>query len=369
MIKQSDTDCDPDSDADIKDDLAPGCHARDHSRLSRMADSFREAPQTAVVLRRKKTLALSIVFNLSLSSTVCQPAEPAAIQQQNQASQLPLSPDLMPYVHARSMINFSLRELIALMPELRNLEFTEDQRDLASMLQKVGDNVESFFKNFPNTTALERVDHEREEPGSRNEQYLQRRYHYVIAAGSDVNEVGFEEYRTSIRDELINPEELKGTYLMTSGHATSLIYFHSRHMKGCSFRYLGREKSGRRAHVIAFAQNPEIPQTTGSINLMGTQVTLLVQGAAWVDPDSYQILRMRLELLVPRTDVGLDRHTTKIELSEVRLSEANRTLWLPREVQVIISWRGWRLQNRHHYSQYRLFTVESQDGPKQIIHP
>ena len=78
---------------------------------------------------------------------------------------------------------------------------------------------------------------------------------------------------------------------------------------------------------------------------------------------------MRLDLLAPRTDVGLEQHTTWVEFEEVRFDSASRTLWLPHEVRIVIVCKGWRFANRHGYSQYRLFSVESRDGDKKIISP
>ncbi len=278
-------------------------------------------------------------------------------------------PEVIPYLHARSVVDFSRQELVALMPELKTLEFTDSQQELATLLEKSGANVEAFFRDFPNTSALENVNYEREAPGRTDGQYLKRRYHYIITAPTSPDELAFEEFRTDLKDESLNPDELKGAYLLTSGHASSPIYFHPRARPGCAFRYLGRDRSGRRAHAVAFAQNAEVAQTTGSINLLGTEVLLYVQGVAWIDPDSFQILKMRLDLLVPRTDVGLEQHTTWIEFEEVRFDNASRTLWLPREVRILIVWKGWRFANRHGYSQYRLFSVESRDGDKQILRP
>jgi hypothetical protein len=75
---------------------------------------------------------------------------------------------------------------------------------------------------------------------------------------------------------------------------------------------------------------------------------------------------MRSDLLAPRPDVGLDQHTSIVEFSEVRFEGSPRGSWLPRVAQVIINFQGWIFTNRHRYSQYRLFTVRSIDGPKTI---
>jgi hypothetical protein len=89
---------------------------------------------------------------------------------------------------------------------------------------------------------------------------------------------------------------------------------------------------------------------------------LLVQGIAWVDPDTFQIIRMRTNLLATDHPVALREQTTDIRFSEVRFDGVPQSFWLPFEV--LVSWRvggGITYLNRHRYSDYRLFTVESYD--------
>jgi hypothetical protein len=229
--------------------------------------------------------------------------------------------------------------------------------------------VEAFFQNYPNTSALEDVYQERQSPGGNTDEYLKRKFHYIISARTADDELGLEEYRTNLRHELFDPLELQGAYLLTSGHASSPLYFHPRLSAGCRFRYLGREKSGRKAHVILFAQNPEKTRTWGTINLLGNEAAILKQGAIWVDTESSRILRMRSDLLVPRPDIGLQQHTSIIVFTEVQFPSLSGTLWLPREVQLIVAFQGWTFRNRHRYSQYHLFSVETIEGPKQLKKP
>jgi hypothetical protein len=297
------------------------------------------------------------------------PTRISAAQQAPKPAPAAPSPEVIPYLHARSVVDFSRSELVERIPELKNLEFTDSQQALAELLATTGARVESFFRDFPNTSALEIVNHEREAPGNMGGEYSKKKYHYIITNPKDPKELAFEEYRTNLRDETVTTVEVEGAYLLTAGHASSPIYFHPRSQPGSVFRYLGRERTGRKAHAVAFAQNAEIAQTTGSINLVGTEVLLFVQGVAWINPETSQLLRMRLDLLTPRTDVGLEQHTTWVEFEEVRFDNASRTIWLPREVRIVIAWKGWKFTNRHGYSQYKLFSVESREGDKKIIIP
>ena len=286
-----------------------------------------------------------------------------------QTGQVPpsMSKELIPYYHARTVVDFSIGELLQLIPELKQLEFATSQESLAPILGRVGENVEAFFRDYPNTSALEDVYQEREEPGGIQDPYLRRKFRYIISASSSDDEIGLEEYRTDLKNERLSFQELKGAYLLTSGHAAAPLYFHPKLSAGCRFRYLGRDTKAPEAHVIAFAQDPEKARAWGTIRLLGDEAAILQQGAVWVDPATAQILRMRLELLASRSDMGLEQHTTIVELNEVRFERLARSLWLPREVQLSIRFKGWKFKNRHRYSQYQLFSVSTIDGAKQVL--
>jgi len=91
----------------------------------------------------------------------------------------------------------------------------------------------------------------------------------------------------------------------------------------------------------------------------------MYQGFAWVDPQSHQILRMRTDLLAPRSDVRLPRQTTEIRFGEVHFDSYSQAFWLPREVLVTVEYERQIYRNRHLYSDYLVFLVESKDKLEQ----
>ena len=88
-------------------------------------------------------------------------------------------------------------------------------------------------------------------------------------------------------------------------------------------------------------------------------VTLLGQGLAWVDPRTFQILRMRTDLLEPQPKIGLNGDTTEIYYDEHRFGTKAMSFWMPREVTVTLRFSGIAFRNTHRYSDYKLFSVES----------
>jgi len=66
---------------------------------------------------------------------------------------------------------------------------------------------------------------------------------------------------------------------------------------------------------------------------------------------------MRTDLLAPVLAVRLLRETTEVRFQEVRFPKTPAPLWLPQEVDVTIGLQDTTYTNRHHYSDYEMFSV------------
>jgi hypothetical protein len=277
-----------------------------------------------------------------------------------QAPQL-LPPELAAYSKARTVVELTNAELLQEFPEdLAGLEFDKDHEPLTQLLSRVGEKVATLFLDYPKTTSKEQVRREVLGRDDRVEDSVTQNYYYSVYP----RELGlWEEARTDNRGHPIPPERMRGSSLLTSGFASVGIFFHPIHQVGSSYRYLGRQPKEPYSHVIAFAQRPGIAQVTGSFtsDSMLLETSILFQGIAWIDPISYQIVRMRTDLLAPRPDVMLYQQTTEVWFSEVHFGATRQAFWVPREVVVTIWWSNMKYRNRHRYSDHQIFMVETQE--------
>ena len=114
-------------------------------------------------------------------------------------------------------------------------------------------------------------------------------------------------------------------------------------------------------------QTPSFPEKPGfgdylaqySHTSLSKSVRFLVQGPAWPNPDNHQIMRMRTGMRSPRQDVILNEQITGAVYESVELDDGRRKFWPPREVNVSWELTGWINRNRHKYSDYHLFAVQS----------
>jgi VWFA-related protein len=261
--------------------------------------------------------------------------------------------------------------------ELSHVKFDSSQEKLKYILDKAGERVVSFFRDFSNSSAKERVELSKSyrdaESGvsvpilehTRSSGITNRveGYHYLILPGSGRDENSWIEDRTDKDNRIVRG--IPG-FIMSSGHAGKCLYLHPRHQANSNFRYIGRETEKAGAYVIAFSQKPEAADYLSrySESNSTTAVRFLVQGLIWLDPDSCQIIRMRTSMLSPEMQTTLRETITDIRYGKNLFDNSPREFWLPQEINV--SWEVSQsngliviYRNRHKYSDFHFFAVDT----------
>jgi Flp pilus assembly protein TadD len=274
---------------------------------------------------------------------------------------------LTEYASVKSAVTQPVAELTRAVPELRGLEPASVQDELPTILEKAGENVRAFFESFPNTISTEQIRQQRLRQDGHVRETQDQKYAYLLLARAEKQgqRLGLEEYRATATGERTMPHGLEGGFMLTTGFASAALVFHPAYQRGASFRFLGVQTiNGHKALVVGFAQRPETARTVERFNVDDASVLILLQGVVWLDAGTYQIIRMRTDLLKPASKVRLARQTTEIQFSEVHFKELTSAFWLPREVVVTVEWKGRMFRNLHQYSDFKLFNVQSEEKRK-----
>jgi hypothetical protein len=273
---------------------------------------------------------------------------------------------LQSFAEERSVVSEPLPALLKDVPELTGLVPASSQAQLASILQKAGENVRAFFGNFQNTVSLEEIHEERLGRDGKVKDSLDERFQYLLLSHPEEQRLGLEEFRTDFRGDRKAPTGLSSGLMVSTGFATACLLFHPAYQAGSTFRYLGQQRLGTRlCHVVAFAQNPERAQMVERFNADGGPILVLLQGLAWIDAESYRMTRLRTDLLKPQPKIRLERQTAEITYSPVRFKQSALEMWLPTQVALTVEWRGKTYRNLHRYSDFRLFSTETREN----VHP
>jgi hypothetical protein len=264
------------------------------------------------------------------------------------------------FADAHPYLEEPLEQLIREIPELKGLEPAEGQDELPMILRGTGRTVEAFFERIVDVVAHEQVKQERIDSKGKTTANRQLRYDYLILIHRDEEPPRVDEYRMDANGNSAQQEGLVNGYSITSGFALKCIHFLPGLRSDSTFRHLGVQTiDGRETYVVAFAQRAGRSTVTTHITGIWGTVVVLVQGIAWVDRSTFQILRMRTDLLAPRADIGLEQQTTQLRLDEVQLPGVPQPLWRPSEVQVNVRFNGQYFRNEHRYREYKLFHVSA----------
>ncbi|HXJ92778.1 MAG TPA: hypothetical protein VMT20_07830 [Terriglobia bacterium] len=272
------------------------------------------------------------------------------------------------YAKVTSEVDQPIDYLRRTTPELKGLTPAADQAPLDSILTAVGKNVADLFQNFPNTSSVEAIHQEKLRRNGKLNREQDQTFHYLCLIPNQTWGPGFSEYRADVSGEQGQPRGLQDGYMLTSGFTSASLIFHPAYQSQSTFKYLGRQKlNARDTVVLAYAQLPAKSKLYGTFKTGDVLMTTFTQGLAWVDAQTYQILRLRTDLLKPLPEVKLEKQTTEIDYAEVHFKGIESGFWLPKEVNVTVGWDGKSLRNQHEYSAFQVFNVAATqkiDKPK-----
>ncbi len=261
-----------------------------------------------------------------------------------------------------SVINLPFHKLIKSVAELKGLQPAGNQQPLQHLLQETGRNVANFFRTFPDTTSDELVREQRFRRDGSVDEAIAEEFRYLALTKAPGEGAGLREYRTSDKGGPVERQGMRGPHILTQGFISAIIIFDPAYRAESLFRYLGRETwQGKETEVVAFAQQTGRATPVQSVEAGGKRLEILLQGIAWIDSSSGQIVALRTDLLRPYREIRLDRQTTQLDFAPVRFQRRSKALWLPHKVVVKVVWGDLTFRNTHEYSNYRLFQGKTQE--------
>jgi len=243
---------------------------------------------------------------------------------------------------------------------IEGLEPALDQAPLSAILAGVAANISAMTANFVNTSSRESIHQEKLGGKGKVRDSMIQEFRYLCVAPHERSGPTFKEYRVDSAGTQVFPKGVDDGFMLTSGFTAAALVFHPDYQPGTIFRYLGKQQTdGRLMYVVAFAQIPGKAHLSGLFKTGQSWLPTFTQGLAWIDPSSYQIVRLHTELLRPLPELRLERESTEVNFHQVGFKRVQQTLWLPQQVTVAIDWNGKQLRNTHAYSDFKIFSVDA----------
>ncbi len=228
---------------------------------------------------------------------------------------------------------------------------------LDEVIQKAGKRVEEFVSNIDRYTATESLIHESINKWGLASSPETRKFDYVAS----IEEVkrgffNFEEFRNSGPSNAEFPDGVA-----TLGLPALALILHPYNAVNFEMNCEGLARwNGRIAWQVHFRQRSDKPNTIRSYRLgfKSPSHPVALKGRAWIDAESYQILRLETGLIAPLPEIRLVADRTAIEYGPVHFRGRKVDMWLPSSAEVYFDWKGRRIHRRHSFSNYLLFAVD-----------
>ncbi len=279
-----------------------------------------------------------------------------------------------------SYLDYPLRKLRAAVPALGDLKPDDSQQELPRILSRVGEVTQTSLDAVPNLTSQEDVysfvaprDSApvnsvlglRESPALLNLEAQLREtrsieFNYLLLFDHHADgATTIRELRTDLKNRPVSQVALHGF-----GFAYQWLLLTSANQSELRFRYFGKETmNGHQTYVLGFVQVPSQVKVPAKYQWANQEAPFFFQGIAWIDQSSFQVVRLRTDLLSPVPSLNLEFVTTELHFGAVHIHGLNSELWLPSEVLIRTVRSDTIFQELHDYARYRFFHAESKLVP------
>lgn len=227
---------------------------------------------------------------------------------------------------------------------------------ISGVLPQVTFHIREFVENVNRFTAREVLERARLNHHGKPEEQAHSRSNYV-AAIQEIRPGVFEvlEYRRETQGQT----SFEGTIRANLAPALALI-FHPSHVQEFDMTCEGpADWHGHSTWQVDFQQRMDRPATMSDFVVGKSYFPVLLKGSAWVDCVSYQILHLETDLLQPIPEIKLDMLHQSVDYGPVNFPQRDTTLWLPSVAEITAGFRGKRLLERHTYSEFQLFSIDT----------
>ena len=227
---------------------------------------------------------------------------------------------------------------------------------LPQLLERVGKQVETFWNQFASVTCTESVTQDK--LGEKGKVLFEQResFDYLLILQASGLDLSVDESRV---EKTAKTTKGKASLLDTNGFSIFTLMLHPLYQSRYEFRRLPDETvQGRPLLRIGFQQVSD-DRPLSVLLLRERQYALKWTGTAWIDPASFEVVRIQAGLGNSMADMGLLRLDADVSYSDVTFNQSIR-YWLPARAVVEAETKRQHWRNTHLFSDYRRFEVETQ---------
>jgi hypothetical protein len=185
------------------------------------------------------------------------------------------------------------------------------------------------------------------------------KYDYLIMMDGNGDDFQLNESRIESSASRHKPLPM----LVTNGFSTALLVFHPYYRDSFQFD-IGTEEivNGKLAVPVHFS-HIKGRRTPAALALRGREYPLELQGTAWLDKQSGEVVKMDASLLYDMSDVGLRSLSIHVEYKPSNLAKTATNMTLPAVAVVDVTTPRQHWRNTHVFDSYKSFSTDAEQDP------
>jgi len=229
---------------------------------------------------------------------------------------------------------------------------------LPAVLNGAGQRIVELVHNVDRFTATETLTHQAIDRSGRMEPPVTGQFNYLVSYTED--KTGYLQV-DEFRNGGLSLDEAFPSHIATIGTPSLVLIFHPRYVVNFKMDCEGLGQwHGEPAWQVRFEQRADRPNLNYMFVVNREPYSVNLRGRAWILANSYQVARLETDLResVPKIRLRLDHQS--IEYRPVESPANHLQLWLPSSTELYMDFLGRRFYRKHSFSDFKLFSVDTQ---------
>ena len=270
----------------------------------------------------------------------------------------------------RTCLNLRLILLVVLILSLPGLVIAESAptaNATEATIAQAQHQITAYLDRLADLHCTESVTQEKISPSGHVEATERGKYDYLIMMSGSGDEFQLNESR--IESASAHNKQLQLPMLVTNGVATVLLVFHPYYRDGFAFEADNPETVNGNSAIPVHFTHIAGRRTPAALALRGREYPLELQGTAWLDSRTGEVLKVEASLLHDMSDVGLRSLQIHVEYKPLTPSKDVGPLTLPALAVVDVATPRQHWRNTHVFENYRGFSIEAEQDPNVKVKP
>lgn len=255
-------------------------------------------------------------------------------------------------INSRYSLFASLVLLVASLPLLA----ADDAAREAGIAAKTEHQINAYLSKLADLHCTESVLQEKLSDGGHVQAAERAKYDYLIMMDGDQNNFQLNESRVESSASPAKPMSM----LVTNGFSTLMLIFHPYYRDSFQFEPLPDEDlDGRQVAKIRFSHIAG-RRTPVALALRGREFPLELEGTAWIDPQSGDVLKIDASLQHDMNDIGLRSLNVHVEYKPTVFGKNSAEIPLPSLAVVEVATPRQHWKNTHVFDAYKQFSTDAE---------